>query len=128
MADPGQLEQVVLNLVVNSRDAMPEGGEITISTRLCDDLAGEVKGEFPTKPGTYCALSVADPGTGMSREVIEKVFDPSFSTKGENGTGLGLATSFGIIKQHKGYIHVKSEMGSGSTFTIYLPVDSEKLN
>ena len=128
MADPGQLEQVVLNLVVNSRDAMPEGGEITISTRLCDDLAGEVQGEFPTKPGTYCALSVADTGTGMSREVIEKVFDPSFSTKGENGTGLGLATSFGIIKQHKGYIHVKSEMGSGATFTIYLPVDVEKLN
>ena len=119
-ADPNQLEQVVVNLVVNAGDAMPEGGTLTLETSpvvLEDSAPADGLG-----PGRYLALSVSDTGTGMTNEVKEHLFEPFFTTKPTGlGTGLGLATVYGIIKQHGGGVTVQSELGRGSTFTIYLP-------
>lgn len=126
-ADPGQLEQVLLNLVVNARDAMPEGGGISVSTAAAQSMDTLAAGRFTIRPGSYCVLRVEDSGCGISEENIEKIFDPFFSTKGNDGTGLGLSTSYGIIKQHGGYIYASSVPGEGTTFSIYLPAvtDSE---
>ncbi len=128
-ADPGQMEQVLMNLCVNARDAMPKGGTIIIETK--DVTFHEDHPDLPSdlKPGDYVMLAVTDTGVGMSKEVQEHIFDPFFTTKEEGkGTGLGLATVYGIIKQHGGYIYVHSEEGKGTTFTIYLPATKQPID
>jgi signal transduction histidine kinase len=120
-ADPGQMEQVLMNLAANARDAMPEGGRLSIET---DNV--EVQADQPDrpglKPGAYVILTVADDGSGVAEEVREHMFEPFFTTKDQGkGTGLGLATVYGIVKQSGGSVYVESEEGSGTRFVIYLP-------
>jgi PAS domain S-box-containing protein len=125
-ADVGQVEQVLMNLVINSRDAMPAGGDLLIETGVMDAGEEYVARHPFMKAGRYVVLSVADTGVGMDEKTMERVFDPFFSTKGpDKGTGLGLAMVYGIVKQHKGYISLESELGKGTVFRIFLPpVDS----
>ena len=125
--DPGQIEQVLLNLAINARDAMPQGGELTVTTRN-RHLEDIDKKRHPwVGPGEYVELSVSDTGVGMDDDTIERIFEPFFSTKGkQDRSGLGLAVVYGIIKQHKGYIHVFSEVGQGTTFQVYLPVTQDE--
>jgi len=121
--DRGQLEQVMLNLCINSRDAMPDGGEITIRTQrtlLDDDF---VKANPWASPGSFVLLSVTDTGTGIDEKTMDRMFDPFFTTKEiGRGTGLGLSTAYGIVMQHDGHIRVESREGIGTTFRIYLPL------
>lgn len=121
-ADSGQMQQVLMNLCVNSRDAMPAGGELIIDTdfvRLSDEYA---RAHMGAKPGLYAVLSVTDTGMGMEKETAQKVFEPFFTTKEDGkGTGLGLSMVYGVVKNHDGYIAVYSEPGQGATFKIYLP-------
>lgn len=126
-ADPGQLEQVLMNLAVNARDAMPEGGRLQITISNVDTLPGRAGAGPEAGPGPYVLLSISDTGSGMDEPTRRQIFDPFFTTKElGKGTGLGLSTVYGIIRQHGGYITVESEIGKGSVFQIYLPQVDEQ--
>src|SRR5690606_23604453 len=125
--DVGMLEQVLLNLVVNARDAMPHGGQLTIATGEKLISQPHTTHGFEVKPGPHVFVSVSDTGVGIPLAALPHIFEPFFTTKDVGkGSGLGLATVYGIIRQHHGWIDVASQPGRGSTFCFYLPVTSER--
>ncbi len=134
--DPGRMEQVLMNLALNARDAMPEGGELRISLRRVETKPG---GSLPVvelsltqmqpmemPAGSWVCLSVSDTGTGIADDVQGRMFEPFFTTKGEEGTGLGLVQVYGIVRQHEGHIELETQSGQGTTFRVYLPACGER--
>ncbi len=125
-ADPGMIEQVLMNLAVNARDAMPKGGRLTISTETLFIAQERVAGNAGVQPGQFVCVTVADDGCGMDESTRKRIFEPFFTTKEVGkGTGLGLATVHGIVVQHKGWVEVDSEVGRGTTFRVFLPASSK---
>lgn len=122
-ADAGQISQVINNMIINAKQAMPMGGVVQLSVGNC--FVGKTSG-LPLKPGNYVRISIQDCGTGIPKEHLQKIFDPYFTTK-QSGSGLGLATSYSIINKHGGYIGVRSELGVGTTFHIYLPASENEM-
>jgi PAS domain S-box-containing protein len=128
LADPGQIEQVLVNLAVNARDAMPAGGTLMVETTTADIDASHLASQVGVPPGQYACMKICDTGTGMPRDVIDRAFEPFFTTKPEGeGTGLGLATVYGIVTQAGGYVQISSEPGAGTTFTILLPATGQEI-
>ena len=121
-ADEGMIEQILLNLAVNARDAMPGGGKLTVSTSAEAVTPDHAQSQPGARPGAFVCVKVADTGCGMDKATLARIFEPFFTTKGPGkGTGLGLATVFGIVEQHQGWIEVESEVGRGTTFSVLLP-------
>jgi len=121
-ADPTQMHQVILNVCVNARDAMPEGGKLSIAAENVTLSADEARTYNDASPGPYVAISIADTGMGIRPDILDKIFEPFFTTKDpRHGTGLGLSTSIGIVRAHGGFMHVHSRLGEGTTFVIYMP-------
>jgi PAS domain S-box-containing protein len=128
-ADTGMIEQIVMNLAVNARDAMPKGGKLILATATVEIGTAQVRQHPEARPGWFVCLAVTDSGCGMDHKVMQRLFEPFFTTKEVGkGTGLGLATIYGMVKQHQGWIEVQSELGVGSTFKVFLPVASETRN
>jgi len=126
-ADPGNLDQVIMNLVVNARDAMPEGGVITIATKNMEVDAAYCQGKPKARPGRFVRLTVADTGSGLDEEIIHHIFEPFFTTKETGkGTGLGLSVAYGIVEQLKGWMEVENRPGRGAVFSLFLPAMSGK--
>ena len=126
-ADQGMMEQVVMNLCINARDAMPKGGRLTLSTTVVEISNSSPKSNPDARPGRFVCLTVADQGCGMDQSVLKRIFEPFFTTKEEGkGTGLGLATIFRIAKQHAGWVEVASKVGKGSSFRFYIPVAAKQ--
>lgn len=122
LGDPGQLQQIVLNLAINGRDAMPQGGSLTFRTWRQTFDTEQLMAHTGAEPGVFVALSVADTGIGIEKKNLRRIFEPFFTTKeAGQGTGMGLAMVYGIVKGHKGFIDVDSEIGKGATFTVYIP-------
>ncbi len=126
MADKGNIEQLLMNLVVNANDAMPEGGELLIKTANVEFDEETSKAVTEAEPGSYVMVSVTDTGVGMEKGVAERIFDPFFTTKGKEGSGLGLSVIYGIAHRHGGWINVESRPGHGASFTFYIPAISPK--
>jgi PAS domain S-box-containing protein len=127
MVDAGQIEQVLMNLATNARDAMPKGGKLTLSTKCVDMDEVFIRANGYGRSGRFALISVSDTGVGMNNDTATKIFEPFFTTKETGkGTGLGLAMAYGIIKQHNGYIDVYSDVGKGTTFNIYIPAADSK--
>ncbi|HKS36054.1 MAG TPA: ATP-binding protein, partial [Verrucomicrobiae bacterium] len=125
-ADTGMMEQVIMNLAINARDAMPEGGQLTIGTKAVEIPEGYSEHNPEARPGRFVCLSISDTGCGMDETTLERIFEPFFTTKpAGKGTGLGLATVYGIVKQHRGWIEVQSQVSNGTTFRIYLPASAK---
>ena len=120
-ADPGQIEQVCMNLIVNARDAMPNGGSLVVRTENVEVDSRMIGASDDVPPGSYVSLSISDTGHGIKEELIPHLFEPFFTTKGEGGTGLGLATVYGIVGQSGGRVTVESAVGIGTTFRVLLP-------
>src|SRR5262249_32114972 len=126
--DIGMMEQILLNLAVNARDAMPRDGRLTISTGTRKIAETEIQRNPEARAGWFVCLSVADTGAGIAPEILPRIFEPFFTTKeAGKGTGLGLATVYGIVKQHQGWIEVESELGRGTTFNVFLPASSQSV-
>jgi CheY-like chemotaxis protein len=121
-ADNGMIEQIIMNLSVNARDAMPKGGKLIISTSSVEIASTYVLQHPEARAGRFVCLKVTDTGSGMSKDTLNRIFEPFFTTKEVGkGTGLGLATVYGIVKQHQGWVEVESELGKGTTFQVFIP-------